>query len=95
MTPICIGTIIVPMHSASSRLRPRNCSLAKANPASVQNATVPRVTDAATMTELTRPWFSGASSSAFFRLSKMLVVGSSGGVAAAISALVCDAITIV
>ena len=47
------------------------------------------------MSELTSPWLSGASSSAFLRLSKMSVVGSSGGVAAAISALVCDAITIV
>ena len=48
-----------------------------------------------TINELIRPWLSGASSSAFFMLSKIDMVGRSGGVAAAISALVCDAITIV
>ena len=48
-----------------------------------------------TISELTSPWLSGASSSAFFTLSKSDVLGSSGGVAAAISAFVCEAITIV
>ena len=79
MTPICIGTIMVPMHRPSSRLRPRKCSFAKANPASVQKATVPSVTAPETMSELIKPRFSGARSKAFLRLSKRLALGSSGG----------------
>jgi hypothetical protein len=55
MTPICIGTIIVAMQSPSSTLRARKVSLANAKPAKVQKATVPSVTDDATMIELTSP----------------------------------------
>ena len=76
-------------------MRPRNRSLANPNPASVQNATVPRVMAPDTMSELTSPWLSGASSKAFLRLENSDELGSSGGVSAAISALVCEAITIV
>ena len=93
MIPICVGTIIVATQSPRSTLRPRNRSLAKANPASVQKLIVDNVTAEETNSELSSPWLSGASLSASRTLSKMLSVGSIGGVAAAISALVCDAIT--
>jgi hypothetical protein len=95
MTPIWVGTIIVPMQTASSTLLPRKRSLAKAKPASVHRPTVPRVIQPATTTELIRPLFSGASCSALCTLEKNEPLGSSGGVEDAISALVCDAITIV
>ena len=93
--PICIGTIMVAMQKPSSSLAPRKRSLANANPASVHNATVPTVIAPETISELSSPWLSGASSSAFFTLSKNGVLGSHGGVAEAISAFVCEAITTV
>jgi hypothetical protein len=83
------------MQTASRMLAPRKRSLAKAKPASVHSATVPIVIAPETMSEFTRPLFRGASSSAFFTLSTIEVVGRSGGVEAAISAFVCDAITMV
>ncbi len=48
-----------------------------------------------TMNELISPALSGASFSACRKLLKMLPLGRNGGTLAAISALVCDAITIV
>ena len=86
---------MVATHRPSRALRPRKCSLAKAKPASVQKATVPRVIAPETISELISPRFSGARSKACPRFSNRLALGSIGGVPAAISALVCEAITIV
>ena len=83
------------MQMPSRIAAPRKRSLANAKPASVQNVTVPRVTSPETMNELSSPWLSGASSRAFLMLPNSDVLGSRGGVSAAISALVWDAITIV
>ena len=83
------------MQIASSRLEPRKRSLANAKPARVQKVTVPSVTAPDTISELIRPRLSGARSSAWRMLWKIEEFGSSGGVPAAISAFVCDAITIV
>ncbi len=83
------------MHRPSSRLDPRKRSLANAKPASVHSDTVPSVTSPETITELTSPWLRGASCSATCMLCQIEPLGSSGGVAAAISALVWEAITIV
>src|SRR4029079_3506752 len=91
--PICVGTIIVATQRPRSTLRPRNRSLAKANPASVQKLIVDSVTAEETNSELSSHWVRGASLSTSRTLSKMLSVGRSGGVDAAISALVSDAIT--
>ena len=69
--------------------------MANANPASVHSATVAAVIAPETISELSSPWLSGASSSAFFTLPKNEVLGSHGGVAEDISAFVCEAITTV
>ena len=86
---------MVATHSPSSTLRPRNRSLANANPASVQNATVPRVIGSGDDQRVDQPVVERRQLEAFSRLSKSCALGSRGGVSAAISALVCEAITIV
>ncbi len=52
MTPRLGGIIIVPMVRPSSTELNRNFSFANANPASVQNSTVPSATELDTITEL-------------------------------------------
>ncbi len=52
ITPSCGGIIMVPTVSASSAPRPRKRSLAKANPASVEESTTPAVTTPETISEL-------------------------------------------
>ena len=51
-TPSCVGTHIVAMTKMSSASRPRNRSLAKANPASVDRSTTATATTVDTMTLL-------------------------------------------
>ena len=53
--PSWVGTIMVAMITSSSALRPRNRSLAKANPARVEKNTTDTVTVVATIAELIRP----------------------------------------
>ena len=81
------------MTSARSTPRPRNWSLAKANPASVQNSTVPTVIAPETSTELRIALPIGACSSAAAKFSNRLALGRNGGGVAAISALVCEPAT--
>ena len=67
--------------ASSSKLRPRNLSLAKANPASVEVMSTLSVTATQTMSELTRPsqkWTSSMPSTRL-KLSRKLPPGVNGG----------------
>ena len=55
MIPSWVGTIMVAMMNSISALRPRNRSLAKANPASEEKNTTEMVTTPATIAELISP----------------------------------------
>jgi hypothetical protein len=95
MMPSCGGTISVPMVMNSRTLRPRKRSLAKANPARVQNSTVPSAMLPATMVEFTSALNMLTWVRALWRLETRLPPGSSGGGTLAMSALEVEAATTV
>ena len=64
MIPSWVGTIIVTTSRVSSALRPRNRSLAKANPARVEKNTTETVIDPDTTNEFTSASANGAVSNA-------------------------------
>ncbi len=93
MTLSCGGTVMVATTTASSTLRPRKGSLAKANPARVANSTVDSATRPATTVVLTRArpmstWFQAKA-----RLSNRCRPGSSGAGASTTRSPVCEAAT--
>lgn len=90
-TASCGGIIIVPMVSSSSVLENRNRSLAKANPASVENSTVPTVIVPATNVVLSMAVPSPACSQAVSRFLNRFPPNHSGGGASASRWLVREA----
>src|SRR6266498_2902205 len=93
MMPSCGGTIMVAMTPASSMLRPRKRSLAKANPASVEVSTTDTVTTDETMNELMSASFISVSWNALVRLVIRFAPGSRLGGTLLICALSCEAAT--
>ncbi|CAM5509928.1 hypothetical protein SCALM49S_06864 [Streptomyces californicus] len=95
ITPSCGGIIMVPIVSVSRALRPLNLSLAKANPASVQQSTVPSVIDPDTISEFSSALPMSASSRTCSKFFIRFGPGSRLGGIRAMSALDRLAVTIV
>src|SRR4029453_688467 len=79
MMPIWVGIIMLAMISSSSACRPRNCSLANANPARVEKNTTLIVMVPATRNELISARVLGALPNPRPMFSARLSPGSSGG----------------
>src|SRR5687767_6104032 len=80
MMPSCVGTASVATTNRNNASRPRNRSLANANPASVENSTVVNVTVPDTITLLPSAFQNGTESNTRAAFEKKLPPGSSGGI---------------
>ena len=97
MMPICIGTIMVATQNAEQEVRAAEAQLGEGESGQrAERDGAERDARRTTISELIRPLFSGAS---LQRLAACCVnrtpLGRNGGTFAAISAFVCEAITIV
>src|SRR5947207_2058778 len=93
MIPSWVGTIIVITTATSSPLRPRNFSLANANPASVANSTTDTAVVVDTTSELSMAWPNGTVANTRLMLSIRCEPGSTGGGTRPSAELSCEATT--